>query len=194
MMRYQSFLVAALLFLPAAADADSDGYYCHAPGFIAWETRLAVGGAEHVLHVVRFGRAKGIEPTERIVIPEFQVHGMVCGPNRVELVGWTARYVVDVTAPGRPVITTQQASFDPTKTSPPGSLGAGGRAGVTDLEADGRTGEFELVVSRTSRQVPAGGGIDHHVVARLVQRQAAPDLQIVATRVLMEGIYRETID
>ena len=193
-MRYRAFLVVALLLLPSTARADSDGSYCHGPGFIAWETRLAIGGANHVLHVVRFGRANGIEPTERIVIPEFQVHGMLCGPKRVELVGWTARYRVDLNAPGRPVITTQETSFDPTKTSPPGSFGAGGRAKVIDLEAEGRTGEFELVVSRTSRQVPAGGGIDHHVVARLVQRQIAPNLQIVASRVLMEGIYRETID
>jgi hypothetical protein len=188
------FLAMLLFVWPAPAAADSDGYFCHAAGYVAWETRLGTATAEHILHVVRFDHTTGVRPTERTVLPDFQVHGMRCGAGHVELAGWTTVYRVELSAESRPIVTPQALQFDATKWSLRGNLGYGGRAGITDLEADGRSGEFELVVARVSRQVRGGGGIDHHVVARLVQRELSPSLRIVASRVLMEGIYRETVD
>ena len=187
-------VIAGLLLLPAfgSARADSDGYYCKGSGFIAWETRFAPGPAKHVLHVVRFAEATGIVPTERIDLPDFQVHGMTCDKGSVVLIGWETRYTVDLTVPGRSTVTTRAEAFDTSRPQPVGNLGAGGKAGVVDLPVDGRTGPFELVVGRVSRRI--AGGIDHHVVARLVQREPIPGTGILASVVLMEGIYRETID
>lgn len=187
-------LVTLWLWLcwPAPARADSDGYYCNGPGFVAWETRLGIGTPDHVLHIVRFSQQAGIAATEHIVLPDFQVHGMSCNAGRVELVGWSSRYRVNVTIPNNPGVSSESVPYDATKSPPPGSLGAGAREGVTDLEANGQTGTFELVVARVSRHVR--GGIDHHVVARLVHRDSSPGLRIIASRVLMEGIYRETVD
>jgi hypothetical protein len=186
-------LLGVLLIAPLeAARADSDGYYCSGPGFIAWETRVSSATAEHVLHVVRFSHATGIAATERIVLPEFQVHGMSCDPVTVRVLGWDRRYTVDLRVPGRAVVTSLAEAFDQAQAAPPGNLGFGARAGIVDLEADGRTGEFELVVARVSRRVAEG--IDHHTVARLVHRERMPGDRILASRVLMEGIYRETID
>jgi hypothetical protein len=186
------FLTVLLFAWPAQAAADSDGYFCHGAGYLAWETRLGTATAEHILHIVRFDHASGILPTERVILPDFQVHSMTCGSALVELAGWTTTYRVELLS--RPVVTSRALQFDATKWPVPGNLGYGGRSGITDLEADGRTGEFELVVARVSRQVRGGGGIDHHVVARLVQRELSPSLRVVASRVLMEGIYRESVD
>ena len=185
------FLAVLSFIWPTRAAADSDGYFCHGAGFVAWETRLGSATAEHILHVVRFDHASGIRPTERIVLPDFQVHAITCGAEHVQLVGWTTTYRVELSAVN-PVVTSQAAQFDGTKWPLPGNLGYGGRSGITDLVADGRTGEFELVVARVSRRIR--GGIDHHVVARLVQRELMPGTRVMASRVLMEGIYRETVD
>ena len=81
--------------------------------------------------------------------------------------------------------------FDASRT-PQQNLGAAARAGITDLEADRSTGEFELVIARVSRRVL--GGMDHHTVARVVQRERAPGTRIVASLMLLEGIFRETVD
>jgi hypothetical protein len=185
-------LATLLLGWPGRVWADSDGYFCHATGFVAWETRRGAATSEHTLHIVRFNSAAGILATEKVALPDFQVHGISCGPTLVELAGWTVRYRVDITLPNRPIVTSQPQQFDTQNSQLPGNLGFAGRSGITDLQADGRTGEFELVVSRESRQVR--GGIDHHVIARLVWRELFPSLRIRASRVLMEGIYRETAD
>src|SRR5215210_1956369 len=92
----QLLLASLLLWWPSRALADSDGYYCHAEGVVAWETSLASATSEHILHIVRFSPSAGILPTERVVLPEFQVHAISCGPAHVELVGWTTRYRVDI--------------------------------------------------------------------------------------------------
>jgi hypothetical protein len=186
-------LIGLLLLVPLeTARADSEGYYCTGPGFVAWETRFRSSPAEHVLHLVRFSHATGIAAAERVVLPDFQVHGMSCSAGMVRLVGWDSHFSVDVSVPGRPVITSRTQAFDGKQTPPPGNLGYGAKAGVTDLVTDGRTGEFELVVARVSRRV--AGGIDHHTVARLIQRGRLPGDRILASMVLMEGIYRETVD
>ena len=90
------------------------------------------------------------------------------------------------------MVTSLAEAFDQAQAAPPGNLGFGARAGIVDLEADGRTGEFELVIARVSRRLAEG--IDHHTVARLVHQERMPGDRILASRVLMEGIYRETID
>jgi hypothetical protein len=185
-------LLWVMLAWPLSARADSDGYYCHGPGYIAWETRFSAPDSGHVLHVVRYSRATGIQLSQRVVLPDFQVHGMVCDGSAVVVVGWTARYRVDLTASTLPVVRTETAAFNTAAPPPALNFGSGARARVTELSTVDGTGGFELVVARVSRRV--NGGIDHHTSARIVQRQPGPRAAYIASQMLMEGIYRETID
>ena len=50
-MRRGCALVTALLLLPSLALADSDGYYCMGPGFVAYEVSLTGDTPGHWLHV-----------------------------------------------------------------------------------------------------------------------------------------------
>jgi hypothetical protein len=190
-MRHLSLLWFMLIW-PQSARADGDGYYCHGPGYVAWETRFSAADPGHVLHIIRYARAMGIQPSQRVPLPDFQVHGMVCDRSTVVVVGWVARYRIDLIASTLPVITTEAAPFNTAAPPPALNFGFGAQAGVTELATvDGSNG-FELVVARVPRRV--NGGIDHHTSARIVQRQPGPRSEYIASRTLMEGIYRETID
>jgi len=63
-------ITAALAF---AAHADSDGYYCVADKYLAYELRRAEADSPHMLVVLR-ADADEINVT----LPDFQVHGMRC--------------------------------------------------------------------------------------------------------------------
>ena len=107
-MRAAGLLLILCLATPAAARADSDGYYCTGRGYVAWETRLET--AEHQLHIVRFSRDGGLVRQAPIRLEEFQVHAMMCGAQSVELVGGGKVHIVDLSDTARPVVTTRVAS------------------------------------------------------------------------------------
>ncbi len=190
MTRWVLVAAALLLLLPRVARADSDGYYCAGRGYIAFETRFADTGVQHVLHVLRFSSAGGIGRVRHIPLEDFQTHGMRCGEHMIELAAFSTRHVVDISDPDRPHIRTEQAAFDPQDAAPL-NLGHWSREGVTDLEADGPQGEFQLVISRTSR--PMVGGVEHFTVTQLVRRETIPGGRILAAQKLYEGIFFETI-
>lgn len=191
MARLTLAMIAVLLSCPAAARADSDGYYCAGRGYVAYETRLGAPEPKHVLHVVRFSRTGGIGQTQNVPLPDFQTHGMGCGDRVIELDSLTTRYLVDVSAPERPLTTTENAVLDPQRT-PQVNLANLARAGVIDLEADSPQGEFQLVISRVSRRV--AGGIEHYTVTELIRREPRPGGRILASQRLFEGIFLETVD
>jgi hypothetical protein len=183
---------ALALWTPAVAEADSDGYFCVGPGYVAYEFRFSVPPATHRLHVVRFSGASGIVPAAPVPLDDFQVHGMICHPRVVELVGWSQIHSVDITEPDRPKTTSRSDTFEPAQARPAANLGHLSKEQVIDLEADGRHGEFQLVIARVSRKVP--GGVEHYTHSRLIRRAppASPGSQIVASLTLFEGVFRET--
>ena len=75
MHRTTSLLVLAGLLTPAVAKADSDGYYCAGPGYLAYETQFSTQSSGHLLHIVQFSRSKGIVVLEPIELEAFPVHG-----------------------------------------------------------------------------------------------------------------------
>ena len=191
MARLTLVAIAVLLSCPAAARADSDGYYCAGRGYVAYETRLGASGPQHVLHVVRFSRTGGIGQAQDIPLADFQTHGMRCGDRVIEVDAFTVRYLVDVSVPERPRTKTENAALDPQRT-PQANLGNWARSGVIDLEADGQQGEFQLVISRVSR--PVAGGIEHYTVTELIRREPRPGGRILTSQRLFEGIFLETVD
>ena len=89
------------------AHADSDGYYCVGAGYLAWELNDATRPvAAHHLFIIRYGGG-AISPKDSVVIPQFQVHGMRCRAEGVDLAGWEATYTVAFGASGtRPTLTS----------------------------------------------------------------------------------------
>ena len=93
-------LLAATLVLLAlgigSAEADSDGYFCASSAFLAYEFSYSKDPSDqHKLYVLRFGAEPKGKP-QWLKIPGFQVHGMKCSADRVEMVGWDKRYVYSV--------------------------------------------------------------------------------------------------
>ena len=76
--------------------ADSDGYYCAGPNYLAYEMSFSRFTSAHYLFVIRLGDSVGIGASDSLLLPEFQVHGMQCGPGSLQLLGWDSLYTVDL--------------------------------------------------------------------------------------------------
>ena len=96
-------LVPALLF-PKAAYADSDGYCCTGPGYLAYQFGLAAPPVgEHRLYVIPVYGGEGVPEPVVLSLPQFQVHGMLCGENWIEVASFTDVYRVTLDATKRPL-------------------------------------------------------------------------------------------
>ena len=193
-MRTGVLVALAVAMLPSKALADSDGYFCVGRGYLAYERRFAAAPARHQLQVVRFGGTRGIVADAPVLLDDFQVHGMRCTSQRVEIVGWHTTYLVDVSGSASPVAVEQRGvSNGTTPTSPPANLGHWAQPSVLSLEAEGDD-LFQLVIARTSQRV--SGGVEHHTVTRLIQRRVhgPPGQEIAGSLQVFEGVFRESID
>src|SRR5215831_6873877 len=111
------FLIAAAV-LPTYAD--SDGYYCVGPGYLAVEFRSfstpSINGP-HVLKILPFDEELGPRWAGEVVAEDFQPHVLTCGTTRIvfEGVGDSRRglvsYVVEFDSTGWPQISS--VSNDP---------------------------------------------------------------------------------
>jgi hypothetical protein len=180
----------AFLGCPQAAHADSDGYFCTGPGYLAFETRFSEQPARHLLHVVRFSAKTGIVRAQPIPLEDFQVHGMICGPAVVGLQGWDAVHVVDLSTPATPAVTKRQGAYDPATATAARNLGLWARETVLDLDADGAPGMFQLWIAKVSR--PVAGGVEHYIVSDVLERVSRRD--VGRSLRVFSGIFRETID
>jgi hypothetical protein len=97
MKTIQSTLVMLLFVLTAQSVlADSDGYFCSADGYLAYEWSFSQEPYYHRLYVLFLGGESGISTPIELRLPEFQLHGIKCNNDTVELLSWTDRYWVDV--------------------------------------------------------------------------------------------------
>lgn len=87
-----------LIILSTSAHADSDGYFCAGPDYLAYQFAFSHGGSQHVLTVVslRDGKAGSV------VLPFFQPHGMLCTTSMVEMRGWREVHRIDFIDPRKP--------------------------------------------------------------------------------------------
>lgn len=191
MHRTTSLLVLAGLLTPAVAKADSDGYYCAGPGYLAYETQFSTQSSGHLLHIVQFSRSKGIVVLEPIELEAFPVHGMTCGETVIQLTGGPTEYAVDITNPRQPHVRGTPAT-SALSGEGASNLGLWSREGVIDLESDAEPGAFQLVISRVDRKV--AGGIEHYTVSRLIHRDPWPGGSVLDSHLLFEGIFLETVN
>jgi hypothetical protein len=182
---FVAVVVAALY--PTVALADSDGYYCVGKGYLAFETHSFRIPNSHVLQVIQVSRSGGIQRSTPIPLDEFQVHGMTCRDNSIEVQGWTTRYSVDLSAAGRPKVTSIEAAFDPKAPLAQQNLGMLARPGVTDIPSDGGQGEFQLVIAQTTRKMT--NVVEYYTISQIFQRDARFSTDhILASEKLFSGV------
>ena len=133
-LRTALLLGVALFTSATSARADSDGYYCAGPNYIAYELSLSLREGTHRLYVIPLSDSGGIGHPARIELPDFQVHGMRCGSGFIELLGWDSLYTVRVQGAERSLTasvalwTEQGATRQASNTYPSTNLGAWSRA------------------------------------------------------------------
>jgi hypothetical protein len=186
-------VIAAVLFLPASAAADSDGYFCAGRGYLAYAMRFAATPSKHELHVVRFGGTSGIVVAQPVLLDDFQVHGMRCLSGAVELIGWETVYSVDISGARQPATIARSAAPVAGQATAEGNLGHWAKPQVMTLDAEGEA-LFQLVIARVSQRVSSG--VEHHTVSRLIQRgtKGFPRGEIIRSLQVFEGVFLETID
>lgn len=167
---FQGLALGMLLLGPftSAVVADSDGYYCATDRYLAYELRLNQSG--HTLYVVRFGLPEGItQPAETVELEDFQVHGMACSREEIEVVSWDKRYTVDVT--GTPRVTKAEEITPAERNAPeldvPSFFLGRETVGITTVARYPTGDRFLLVVSAES-DGSQEGGLDHFRSAHLV--------------------------
>src|SRR5919199_931436 len=103
-MRVRTLAITVHLALYAApAWADSDGYYCIGPDYIAYQFGFAPPPvAQHRLYIIGLGAA-GIGEPAIFELPQFQVHGLLCNERTVQLASSDAIYTVQLDSARRPV-------------------------------------------------------------------------------------------
>ena len=112
-----TILTLASLGLPARAQADSDGYFCVGPNYLAYELSFSLGSSAHHLYVLRLDGSV-IEHPVVVPLPSFQVHGMRCRLQEVQLLGWDSVYTVSLTPFTQPAL-LGSAPWQPAGTVPP---------------------------------------------------------------------------
>jgi hypothetical protein len=180
---------AAVLLFPSLAHADSDGYYCLGPGFVAYELSFSGAASGHWLHIVRVSAEKGIVRLPPIALSEFQVHGMTCRENGVDLNGWTIRQSVSLDHDEQATVTSIAVEPSP-KGAQQQNLGMLARPGVTDIGSDGFQGEFQLVIAEAIRLTSRG--TERFTVTQICRRaRTAPiSRQVTAAETLFVGVRR----
>jgi hypothetical protein len=95
-------LIVLLLAFSGTAFADSDGYYCVGRGFIAYQFGFAAPPArQHRVYVISFGPS-GMTSPAVLELPQFQVHGMLCANQVIQIAAYDAIYTVHLDSMNRP--------------------------------------------------------------------------------------------
>jgi hypothetical protein len=186
MRRGWGLATAAILLFPSLAHADSDGYYCIGPGFVAYEMSFSAGASGHWLHIVRVSAEKGIVRLPPIALPEFQVHGMTCREHTVDLDGWTMRYGVSLDSNGQATVIS--TAVEPSPKGAQQNLGMLARPSVTDIQSDGFQGEFQLIIAEAVR--PTSRGPERFTVSQIWRRALTAPVarQVTAAETLFVGV------
>lgn len=86
-------VVVAALYAPPTP-ADSDGYYCIGPDYLAFEFSFSMEPRTHQLHIMRFHEPKTWKQKLTIDLPEFNGGPGVCTKTSIKLPGWYAMHIV----------------------------------------------------------------------------------------------------
>ena len=184
-------LALTLALVPSIANADSDGYFCTAPGILAFDS-MRRGAPGRTINIVRYDRFSGIQPPEQIEVgDDIQTHAMTCAPRQVEVYSWDHVYTIDISVAGAPKLAAKRASqVRPTAGTTPNLAHWATEPRIIVLQTVGVDDRFELVIARARAFTKGKGGVTY-TSADLVHRVGT---EIAAQQRLFFGAFRETVD
>ena len=185
------FLAIVLAVLAGNAIADSDSYFCTAPGYLAYELReWSAPEKRHVLKVVFVGGAEGISEPSTAPLEDFQLHGMKCGTDRIEIEGWDKKYTLSLPAlkmisvesrqPGGASKDYEVASFNSTR-----------RPEAIAIASSSPERRYQLQIEYRANPVRPGL-IHHETTSTLIERDARG--KVLRRAPIHRGIVQETGD
>jgi hypothetical protein len=194
-------LVVLSTSVPAVAYADSDGYFCDGRGYLAYQFGMAPKPvAPHRLHVISTRGPQGIPEPAVLELPQFQVHGMICGDGWIDVASFTAVYRVTLDRNDRPERYELRSSLEgqpipqPFILSQSQNLGSfsGGRAYLkpirTALGSKPLGGEYILEV--TAKLIEPVNQCQVSITSRIVETDRSG--QEISQRIIFQGRgYRE---
>ena len=123
----ETVIVATVLCGFQSARADSDGYFCIGPDFMAYQLNMPGFPGAHKLYVIPFDGGQSKIAQYEADLPDFQVHDIRCAAEHVRIVGWDAVYDIswDAYDPSPLSVTAtkkESGAPDHGETDPPKSL------------------------------------------------------------------------
>jgi len=125
MQKYGLALATLLLGAAPVLRADSEGYYCAGPGYVAYELRgfqffdsQAKTPPKHMVHLVTLGNRGEISDPIRLEIPDFQVQAMHCTAEAVELLSFDSVYDISLRKMDKPQLLYTRRLKTPGDTPP----------------------------------------------------------------------------
>jgi hypothetical protein len=188
-----------LLTLPTALPlaADSDGYYCVGPNYVAMEFRSfntpGLAGP-HVLRVLRFEEGQGARWSGEVIVENFQTHTLICDPTSIIFEGagdpgerWVS-YSVALDLAGAPRIASHTNNAPPFPAKEPPNLGTWARPGVIPLPLERLSSHFQLRITEMSSR--DGNQIRH--AKRTVLEEMDDRGRVIRSLPISEGTLYES--
>ncbi len=177
---------SSAMLLASGAGADSDGYYCAGPGYIAWETRGFHTDRVHRLHLITLDGASGSGPRQVLELPDFELHGLRCEAQSIDIYAYDSLHAIAL-VDGRLRYLDARTADD---LAPKRDRYVARRFGDTPeltLKAHGNDTRFVLLTDLQRRKFTAG--IEYITVARLVRldlQQRLLDSQMIFAEAVAE--------
>ncbi len=190
-------LLSTLFFTTGSARADSDGYFCGGPGYLAYQfSGLSIPGQDHTLFVLELDPERGISAPRQFALEPFQVHGMRCLDDAVDLLAWDRIYRIDLAPQDHPRIDQVEPqpedSIFPDFTSE--NLGRWAFANRTiPLKTAAGRFSFELVIEQQTDAVgQSGSGMIQHQIRSYLRQNTAKGT--VREQEIFAGNREESVD
>lgn len=194
----QRLSLGALLILvfTGGAGADSDGYFCIADGYLAYELReWSTPDQKHALHILFVGRPEG---SDAAVVPldDFQLHGMRCEPRGIVILGWDKRYTIAFSEKEPPKLMATEplkAARIPREFQAEGLVHARRSRSIAIPSARrDRSYQLQIDYRRVDQASSKDGAIHHLVTATLVEKDATG--KVLKELRIYQSDSKETVD
>ena len=199
-------LIVLFTINPAAAIADSDGYFCIGENYLAYEFQLgrhrtnssAYHDEGHILTIARAsGSMNDVVAIEEIPLESFQTHGMVCEDGSVTIFSFKNAFRVDLSDNSVSEVSDAREGLGQLQTP---TLGAQPsptmrtEVKVFPLENWSDKHDYELHITHhtISDKDDAGSGLRHYTLSRIVR--ISPGYDHAGSYVIFDGFHSETID
>ena len=107
-----------LLGIAQTAIADSDGYFCVAPDYLAYQINQPGIKSAHRFFIVPFESSHSDLKLYEITLPDFQVHAMACNRTDVSLIGWSSIHTVQWEADDFSALSAESEAKEPGEVDP----------------------------------------------------------------------------